>query len=119
MNSLSWKVEVNPSKPRYPTIGQLFISHTIRTYGALLFATVMTTRQFISILLSCVLFGHPLSLGQWGGTATVFGALYYKTLSKKEGASGTPKAGAAGDSEAGLPSEKLPLTTEGVPGEAK
>ena len=36
------------------TIGQLFISHTIKTYGALLFATVMTTRQFISILLSCI-----------------------------------------------------------------
>ena len=27
------------------TIGQLFISHTIKTYGALLFATVMTTRR--------------------------------------------------------------------------
>lgn len=26
------------------TVGQLFISHTIRTYGALVFATVMTTR---------------------------------------------------------------------------
>ncbi len=47
------------------TIGQLFISHTIRTYGALIFATVMTTRQFISILLSCIIFAHPLSLGQW------------------------------------------------------
>jgi hypothetical protein len=32
--------------------------------GALLFATVMTTRQFLSILLSCLLFLHPLSLGQ-------------------------------------------------------
>ena len=65
------------------TIGQLFISHTIKTYGALLFATVMTTRQFLSILLSCILFAHPLSGGQWGGTVMVFGALYYKTLSKK------------------------------------
>jgi hypothetical protein len=39
--------------------------HTIRAYGALLFATVMNTRQFLSILLSCALFGHPLSHGQW------------------------------------------------------
>jgi solute carrier family 35 (adenosine 3'-phospho 5'-phosphosulfate transporter), member B2 len=70
------------------TIGQLFISHTIKTYGALLFATVMTTRQFISILLSCVLFAHPLTGGQWMGTAAVFGALYYKTLSKKDGGHG-------------------------------
>ena len=46
-------------------VGQLFIMHTIRTYGALLFATVMNTRQFLSILLSCALFGHPLSPGQW------------------------------------------------------
>lgn len=66
------------------TVGQLFISHTIKTYGALLFATVMTTRQFISILLSCVLFAHPLSMGQWAGTVVVFGSLYYKTLSKKD-----------------------------------
>lgn len=46
------------------TIAQLFISHTIRTFGALVFATVMTTRQFISILLSCVLFAHPLTMGR-------------------------------------------------------
>ena len=96
------------------TIGQLFISHTIRTYGALLFATVMTTRQFISILLSCVLFAHPLSAGQWAGTAAVFGALYYKTLSKKDGhghaagSAGTPQKTI--DPEVGTPEEKLPLT---------
>lgn len=47
------------------TAGQLFITHTIRSYGALLFASVMTTRQFASVLLSCLLFRHPLALGQW------------------------------------------------------
>lgn len=103
------------------TIGQLFISHTIRTYGALLFATVMTTRQFISILLSCILFAHPLSAGQWAGTAAVFGALYYKTLSKKGDGHGD-KAGSAGtpqktiDPEAGTVDEKLPLTGTPVTG---
>lgn len=45
--------------------GQLCIVHTIRSFGALLFATVMTTRQFVSILLSCIVFWHPLSLLQW------------------------------------------------------
>lgn len=90
------------------TIGQLFISHTIKSYGALLFATVMTTRQFISILLSCILFAHPLTAGQWLGTAMVFGALYYKSLSGKanghgKGKEGAPAEGAAGDQE------KLPL----------
>lgn len=33
----------------------------------------MTTRQFISILLSCILFAHPLTGGQWLGTVMVFG----------------------------------------------
>lgn len=91
------------------TIGQLFISHTIKTYGALLFATVMTTRQFISILLSCILFAHPLSMGQWVGTVTVFGALYYKTLSKKvEAPSAESSAKTVPDAEAGE-AEKAPL----------
>eukprot|EP00899_Mesostigma_viride_P022885 jgi/Mesvir1/3781/Mv08188-RA.1 len=67
------------------TLGQMFISYTIRTYGALVFATIMTTRQFLSILLSCILFGHPLSIGQWFGTGLVFGPLYYKTLASRKG----------------------------------
>ena len=49
--------------------GQLFIVHTIKSYGALLFATVMTTRQFLSILLSCILYRHPLTAGQWCAAA--------------------------------------------------
>lgn len=65
------------------TIGALFISYTIKTFGSLVFATIMTTRQFLSILLSCVMFAHPLSLGQWGGTITVFGTLYYQSFTKK------------------------------------
>lgn len=65
------------------TVGQLFIYHTIKSFGALLFATVMTTRQFLSILLSCIIFIHPLSLGQWAGTVMVFGALYFKAFMKK------------------------------------
>ena len=73
------------------TVGQLFISYTIKTFGALLFATVMTTRQFLSILLSCFMFLHPLSLGQTVATFIVFGALYYKNLSaqKKDQPKGT------------------------------
>lgn len=70
------------------TTGQLFISYTIKTLGSLVFATIMTTRQFLSILLSCVLFAHPLSGGQWAGTIVVFSALYYQTLSKSGGKGG-------------------------------
>jgi hypothetical protein len=44
---------------------QLCISHTIKQYGALVFATIMTTRQFFSILLSSLVFAKPFSSGQW------------------------------------------------------
>lgn len=67
------------------TLGQLVIVHTIQCFGALVFATIMTTRQFTSVLMSCVIFGHPLSLGQWCGTAVVFGSLYFNTFSKASG----------------------------------
>ena len=62
-------------------MAQVFILVMIKEYGALLFATVMTTRQCLSILLSCLVFMHPLSLGQWAGACLVFSSLYYKTLS--------------------------------------
>lgn len=76
------------------TIGQLFISYTIKTFGALLFATVMTTRQFLSILLSCFLFFHPLSFGQILATLIIFGTLYYKNLSSQKKHEGGGKAAA-------------------------
>ncbi|KAK9917876.1 hypothetical protein WJX75_009158 [Coccomyxa subellipsoidea] len=62
------------------TVGQLFILHTIKKFGALFFAAIMTTRQFLSILVSSALFANPLSTGQWLGTAVVFVALYCKTF---------------------------------------
>ncbi|KAJ0792080.1 putative UAA transporter [Helianthus annuus] len=52
------------------TASQFFISYTIRTFGALTFATIMTTRQLVSILLSCVWFSHPLSVEQFIGAVS-------------------------------------------------
>jgi adenosine 3'-phospho 5'-phosphosulfate transporter B2 len=67
------------------TCSNLFISWTIKTYGALIFATIMTTRQFISILTSCIMYMHPLSFpGQYVGMAIVFAALYYKSFTTKD-----------------------------------
>lgn len=66
------------------TMSQLFIFHTIKNFGALLFATVMTTRQFMSILLSCFIYGHLLSTGQSLATLVIFGTLYYKNLSSQK-----------------------------------
>ncbi|KAK4492034.1 hypothetical protein RD792_002824 [Penstemon davidsonii] len=62
------------------TISQFFISYTIRNFGALAFATIMTTRQLVSILLSCLLFAHPLSLEQLIGAVIVFGSIYSKSF---------------------------------------
>ncbi|KAG4972333.1 hypothetical protein AAZX31_13G313900 [Glycine max] len=72
------------------TISQFFISYTIRTFGALTFATIMTTRQLVSIMLSCVWFAHPLSWEQWIGAVIVFGSLYGKSFSRKMPQKTTP-----------------------------
>lgn len=64
------------------TASQFFISYTIRTFGALTFAAIMTTRQLVSIVLSCVWFSHPLSWEQWFGAVIVFGSLYAKSFLK-------------------------------------
>lgn len=47
------------------TTVQLFIVFTIKQYGALNFALIMTVRQFLSIVISCLVFQHDLSLAQW------------------------------------------------------
>jgi adenosine 3'-phospho 5'-phosphosulfate transporter B2 len=44
---------------------QIVISYTIKRYGAVVFATIMTTRQFFSVLLSSIVFWTPLAPGQW------------------------------------------------------
>lgn len=89
------------------TVGQLIILYTIKEFGALLFATIMTTRQFLSILLSCIIFVHPLSFMQWGATFLIFGALYMEAFSK----------GPAKEKDASKPeSEEIPLVNaeEGI-----
>ncbi|KAM7278888.1 hypothetical protein ACFE04_006022 [Oxalis oulophora] len=65
------------------TLSQFFISYTIRNFGALTFAAIMTTRQLVSILLSCVWFVHPLSWQQCIGAVIVFGSLYAKSFLRK------------------------------------
>jgi len=60
------------------TTGQLVILVTIKEFGALFFATVMTIRQVVSIILSCIIYFHPLTIWQWLSSVLVFGALYYK-----------------------------------------
>lgn len=92
------------------TCGQLIILYTIKEFGALLFATVMTTRQFISILLSSLIFFHPLTGPQWAGTLAVFAALYYKAFAGKAKHAAKP---AAEEATSLLDEEKqtLPMST--------
>jgi len=66
------------------TTGQMVIYYSIKEFGALFFSTVMTTRQVISILLSCIIYLHPLTVGQWMSALLVFGALYYKEALMKK-----------------------------------
>lgn len=44
---------------------QYFVAYTIKNYGALNFATLMTARQFLSVIASCIVFKHSFTLGQW------------------------------------------------------
>eukprot|EP01113_Clastostelium_recurvatum_P046592 TRINITY_DN8188_c0_g2_i2.p1 TRINITY_DN8188_c0_g2~~TRINITY_DN8188_c0_g2_i2.p1 ORF type:complete len:358 (+),score=61.26 TRINITY_DN8188_c0_g2_i2:145-1218(+) len=60
------------------TLGQMVIYYMIKEFGALVFSTVMVTRQVVSIILSCFIYLHPLTTFQWASAALVFGTLYYK-----------------------------------------
>ncbi|KAA3471748.1 UDP-galactose/UDP-glucose transporter 5B [Gossypium australe] len=89
------------------TASQFFISYTIRTFGALTFAAKLTRDKYhpkfilsflvmlyfltegdsstllfklVSVMLSCVWFGHPLSWEQWIEAVIVLGSLYTKNL---------------------------------------
>lgn len=63
---------------------QFFIFETIRIYGALNFAVMMTTRQVVSVLLSCAVYRHRLSIGQWTSLLLVFGPLYLRAQWKAD-----------------------------------
>ncbi|PXF44802.1 Adenosine 3'-phospho 5'-phosphosulfate transporter 1 [Gracilariopsis chorda] len=62
--------------------GQFAITYTIQMYGALLYAAVMTTRQFCSVLASDIIFKHGLTVLQWTGALMVFSALFFKLWRK-------------------------------------
>ena len=62
--------------------GQFAISYTIQSFGALLYAGIMTTRQFFSVLASDIIFKHGLTATQWTGACMVFSALFYKLWRK-------------------------------------
>merc|ERR1719248_524780 len=66
--------------------GQLFIFYTIKKFGPIVFTIMMTTRQMLSLTVSCVVFGHKLGGGAVLGTCVVFGVLFYRTKRKYDAA---------------------------------
>jgi adenosine 3'-phospho 5'-phosphosulfate transporter B2 len=67
------------------TIGQLFIFYTIRNFGAVVFAFIMTTRILLSIALSCVLYGHKVTASGFFGLMLVLAAVLYRIRRKAQG----------------------------------
>ncbi|XRB01682.1 adenosine 3'-phospho 5'-phosphosulfate transporter [Pycnococcus provasolii] len=68
----------------FAATSQFFIFETIRRYGALNFAVIMTTRQVVSVLLSCIVYHHQLTIGQWISMIFVFGPIYVRAKWKAE-----------------------------------
>jgi drug/metabolite transporter (DMT)-like permease len=71
-------------------IGQLFIFYTIKKYGPLVFATIQTVRQFLSVVLSIIFFAHPLNAMEAVGILMVFAALGVQIGSKWRGRKSKP-----------------------------
>jgi len=75
--------------------GQLFIFHTIITFGPVTFTIIMTCRQVFSVIVSCIVFKHSLSAVSIIGVFVVFTAVFlkiycgYKLKAKKKAAAAT------------------------------
>ncbi|KAM9316193.1 LOW QUALITY PROTEIN: adenosine 3'-phospho 5'-phosphosulfate transporter 1, partial [Gastrophryne carolinensis] len=63
-------------------LGQLFIFYTINKFGAAVFTIIMTLRQALAILLSCLLYGHPVTPVGAAGVAVVFVALFLRVYAR-------------------------------------
>ena len=68
-------------------IGQVFIYHTIKHYGAAVFTLIMTSRQALSILMSCILYGHFLTAQALVGVVIVFVTILLKVYLKNRSTS--------------------------------
>ena len=67
------------------TVGQLFIFYTVKVFGAVLFAAIMSVRILFSTLLSCWVYGHAITELGGLGILLVFGAVAFRIRSKLRG----------------------------------
>lgn len=61
-------------------LGQIFVFYIIASFGSLTCVLVTVTRKFFSILLSIVVFRHPVKYWQWLGVGAVFSGLVLNTI---------------------------------------
>lgn len=66
-------------------VGQLFIFHTIKAFGPVVFSIIMTVRLLLSIAASCLLYGHRIASTGLFGLVLVFAAVGYRIRKKTEG----------------------------------
>ncbi|KAH3851452.1 hypothetical protein DPMN_093934 [Dreissena polymorpha] len=64
-------------------VGQLFIFYTIEKFGAVTFTIIMTLRQAFAILLSCIIYGHPLTILGVFGVSIVFLGMFLRTYAEQ------------------------------------
>ena len=58
--------------------GQLFIYYTISTFGPVAFVIIMTIRQVFAVVISCIVFQHPMAPVAIIGIFIIFSALFLK-----------------------------------------
>jgi len=64
---------------------QLFIFYTIKTFGPVVFAIIMSTRILLSIAVSCFLYDHPIPPLGYLGLLVVFASIGYRIKRKTAG----------------------------------
>lgn len=64
-------------------LGQLLIYRTIARFGAVVFTIIMTLRQAVSILLSCLVYQHSISVSGGLGVIMVFFAIFLRVYCKQ------------------------------------
>lgn len=72
-------------------LGQIFIFYTISEFGPLPLSIITTTRKFISIFVSGLIFGHVITPLQWLGASLVFGGILAHSEGKRHGKSSKDK----------------------------
>lgn len=85
----------------FSATGQLFIFYTISQFGAVTFTIIMTTRQALAILLSCIIYGHPLNIQGIMGILVVFVALFLRVYARQRKSGQKAKPAPAQESSIG------------------